>query len=360
MNRPEMLPDHVVCGLRLLDPRKAGKANKDADGACGRNFQADAGDAASRGKNARTGLVCAVDSSGSPVLGLLVPSREGQLHVYDGERCIYHWMLFVAAMLRGKYSHGTLDVACIFKKWRVKVDRLSTHLQSLLVQTSAAARHNGASLREALGAAKDGFAPEWLADMLAVGAKSLKEHASGPAANIGEAGVLGIWQGMIFLLEVYGNVDVDVCVWANVQTLSLATKVVALDAMHAYCHGTTCRHNNDPRAIRGAGRQDGECPERVFAQVLTVLLRLASAGADEAKQIIAELFAVLQDRKMAGMASEIRRRMLASRKVLNKCALDLAHCTTEIEDLTPISATDDERQARSDLRRTLAETLSTK
>ena len=90
--------------------------------------------------------------------------------------------------------------------------------------------------------------------------------------------------------------------------------------------------------------------------MLAVLLRLASAGADEAKQIVAELFSVLQERKMAGMAKEIKRRILASRKVLGKCALDLAHSVAEIEETTSISATVEERQARSVLRGTLADT----
>lgn len=125
--------------------------------------------------------------------------------------------------------------------------------------------------------------------------------------------------------------------------------------LKSYCHGTTCRHNNDPRQIRGAGRQDGECPERVFAHVLTVLSRLASAGADEAKQIISELFWALQGRKMAGMAKEIKRRVLASRKVLSKCALDLAHTVKELDATTSISATEEEAQARRDIQDTLVD-----
>ena len=291
-----------------------------------------------------------MDSCGSPVVALMVPHKEGCHHVYDGERYIYHWILLVVARLKSKHTYGTIDIACKFNVWKTKVDVLADFLHTVLMDVADAAREEGASLRVVLENAIDhGSTAPWLAQRLSDAVAGLSEHAKGAAQHIGVAGVLGILSGMVSVYEVYAGIDMDSVSLAAVPSFSLRGWLVVLDAVHAYAHGLKCRHANDPRKVRHAGRQDGESVERHHSHVISLLAIVAAAGIEEAKQITSMQARHIKETKFEGMADTILRRTMASRSALAACAVDLMQAVLELRATTSVAASASEAAARSGL-----------
>ena len=358
--RVEMFPDWVVQQMRLLDPRPAaGKRTNGAPPTQGRKNTAAAADGCDRdfaaanahtpgaGKKMRGGLLMAVNRAGSGDLGLLIPCREGQPYLFDGERYIYHWLLIVAARTRSGYDYATLDIACLFTAWKPKVDRLAKYLQTELSRVAKAAQAAGLSLRATLAAAAGGAPAPWFSKILEDAEAGLSDNAVGAACTIGEAGVLGIWQGMVYFLEVFGGIDVDTDAPERWRVLDLADVNVLLDALHSYTHLTECRLRYCPRQIRSSGRQDGEQVERANARLLPILGRVAAAGAEEAKQAAAEVCRQLQLAKLSTMARTTVRRIKASQALLPSRAQDLARKALELKDTVSVAAESDEISARN-------------
>lgn len=104
LSREEVLPDEVVGWLKLLD-----KKQKIKTGGCGRNFAAATG--ASKASTQRGGLMLAVGTQDEPLISLVLPLGEG-------ERYVYHYILFLAAVLRGSTRMAPwTSRACMSRGW---------------------------------------------------------------------------------------------------------------------------------------------------------------------------------------------------------------------------------------------------
>jgi hypothetical protein len=127
------------------------------------------------------------------------------------DRYIYHWIVLVVAKIIAPYQYGAVDVACIMQKWKTSVDARAVVAQKCLSTAVSSARREGVSLRRALTDATRGPAAGWLEPILAQSTTAINQGqcrpVKGPAMTISD--VICILQGFIFILEVYGNVDVD-------------------------------------------------------------------------------------------------------------------------------------------------------
>jgi hypothetical protein len=299
LSREEVLPDEVVGWLKLLD-----KKQKIKTGGCGRNFAAATG--ASKASTQRGGLMLAVGTQDEPLISLVLPLGEG-------ERYVYHYILFLAAVLRGKYTYGTLDIACMYESWLERIDARTCAAMASLRELANEAGNAGVSLRAALAeAAVDGELVHWMAEHVSCVAAAINEttdKSTNDVNNVTPADVINVWRGLVFLLEVCGGVDVDdaasVASWPKV---SLAGWRVVLNAMHAYAHGDVCRQQHDPRGVLHAGRSgDGEGVERVNAYFAAFIGRAASSRIDQLKQMVATSTRHIQNAKVKDMAKTIYR-----------------------------------------------------
>ena len=334
LSRPEVIPDSVTTKFRLLDPKQTASVD-----ACDRDFVAATAD--SKG-DARMGLVVAVDASGAPVVSVL------PLHG-DGERYIYHYIVLVAARFAGHYAYCSIDIACKFNSWLGRVGRKAAAVQAQLVSAAAAARENGASVRQALSFASvpSNTAAEWLKPCLSSVLGHFKREDMTDSDACRE--VAAVMTAFVYLLEVHAGVDVDLSDPAGWPTVHQDGYTVVLDAMHAYAHGWHCRLTLDPRGLINGGRQDGEQVERYNSVVLAYASRLASSGTESGKLTIASSMRANQDAKLEGLATATKRSILSSTGLLDELALELHHRSLQLAGTVSIYAGPDERVARSEL-----------
>ena len=333
--RPEVIPDSVMYNFRLLDPRQ-----ETSPDACDREFAATT---VTNNGDAREGLVVGVDASGSPVISVI------PLHG-DGERYIYHLISLIIATLAGGFDYCTIDIACKFSSW---LDRVGIKLRSVEVQlrlAASAARQAGAPFRRELSSAAvaGNAAADWLQPHLRAVAELFKRKnmIDGDAACREAAAFM---TALVFLLEVYGGIDVEITDPTKWPALHPEGFIVVLDAMHAYAHGCACRLAYDPRGLRDIGRQCGEQVERHNALVLGYASRFASCGTEFGKMLVATSMRAEQDAKLNEAANAIRRSITGSRLLLDQLAIDLMHRSARLGDTTSIHATDVERAARNAL-----------
>ena len=334
MGRPEVIPDHVAAGIRLLDPRQQTVAD-----ACDREFAATK---ATNNGDAREGLVVAVDASGSPVAAVI------PLHG-DGERYVYHLIALIAARFAGHFAYCSIDIACKFNSWLNRVGVKVRSVEEQLRLAASAARTATASLRNGLSSAAVAghVAVDWLQlRLLAVAPLFKRKNMTDDDACREAAAVM---TAMVYLLEVWAGIDVEITdptKWPDFQPEGY---VVVLDAMHSYAHGYHCRLMNDPRGPTDIGRQDGEQVERYNAIVLAYASRFASSGTEMGKQVVATSMRAEQDAKLMGAAATVRRAILNSRSLLSQLADELKYRSEQLQLTTSINAEDEERAAREAL-----------
>ena len=181
-------------------------------------------------------------------------------------------------------------------------------MQTGLKLAARTAREEQTPLRGLLRNAADsggGAAPPWLhttlTSLMTTDFKS-KSNTDDEACRE----VAMVMCGFVCLLEVHGGIDVEVDDEAAWPDVSLRGFPMVLDAMHAHAHGTRCRLRYDPRGVDGAGRQCGEQVERWNAIVMALVARVARAGIEETKNIIATVMRTQQNAKM-NLAAKVHR-----------------------------------------------------
>lgn len=196
---------------------------------------------------------------------------------------------------------ASIDVACKFRPWLDRVSAKADRVQNGLRLAARKAREKQAPLRQLLRDAADGSsAATWLQTTLTSLATDFKTKSNtDDDASREVALVMGAF---VYILEVHGGIDVEVDDEAAWPDVSLRSYPIVLDAMHAFAHGNTCRLRFDPRGVDQAGRQCGEQVERWNAVVMAFLARVAKAGTEETKSIVAAVMRGQQDAKMLGAA----------------------------------------------------------
>ena len=192
---------------------------------------------------------------------------------------------------------GSIDIACKFLPWLDRVSAKAERVQTGLKLAACEARKQQTPLRGLLcDAADGGAAPPWLHMILMSLVKDFKTKSNTDAEACREVAM--VMDAFVYLLEVHGGIDVEVddeTAWPDV---SLRSFPMVLDAMHAYAHGNRCRLMLDPRGVDGAGRQCGEQVERWNAIVMAFVARVARAGMEETKNIVATVMRTHQIAKM--------------------------------------------------------------
>lgn len=229
------------------------------------------------------------------------------------------------------------------------MDKRVDSAQGFLTQAAQGARHASIPLEDLFLAYVQADFPPWYSDILETACIDINATKGGKGIkNVEPLDVHGFFEVIVYLIEVYGEVDISTADLKNLPQVSLSgLREARLNEFHGPGHGAMCYALCTSRGIKNAGRAtDGEQVERVHSVLNATISRVASAGVATFKSSLAELMRHIAEMKLDRMAASIAKSVKRSKNAFPKAAWTLASLAKELTEPVRPTPPKDEIEAR--------------